>query len=232
MVVKKRCLVVEDDRVNAHYISTSLEQHGYITHICYDAASALDRIFGANWDLIILDRMLPNNEDGLSLLRTIRAVENLTPVLVLSALSGLDDRVEGLKCGGDDYLVKPFDLPELLARAEALIRRSESTAEEPSELVVGDLTVNLISSRVEREGKVINLQLREFKLLLYLLKHIDQVVTRSMLLKAIWGYSFDPQTNVIDVQISRLRNKLDKPFSYALIHTIRGEGYMLSKPSH
>lgn len=225
MLRKKRCLIIEDDLVNAKYIATSLEQQGFVTQVIHDGHLAVETILNDDWDLIILDRMLPNHIDGLSILKTIRSLENLTPVLVLSALSGLDDRVEGLKSGGDDYLVKPFDLPELLARAEVLIRRFDN---KPTELSVGNLKVNLAFSTVERDGEVVSLQIREFKLLLYLLKHVDMVVTRSMLLEAVWGYSFDPQTNVIDVQISRLRNKLDKPFSYPLIHTVRGEGYMLS----
>lgn len=224
----KRCLVIEDDHINAKYIADSFEQHGYTTHVCHDGDAGLACILSETWDLIILDRMLPNNMDGLSILKTIRSLGKLTPVLVLSALSGLDDRVSGLRAGGDDYLVKPFEVMELLARAEALIRRSVSLPEEPSELTIGDLKVNLITSSVERAGESIQLQIREFKLLLYLLQHASQVVTRSMLLEAVWGYSFDPQTNVIDVQISRLRNKLDKPFTYPLIHTVRGEGYMLS----
>lgn len=224
----KRCLVIEDDHINAKYIADSFEQHGYLTQVCHDADSGLACILSENWDLIILDRMLPNQVDGLSVLKTIRALGKRTPVLVLSALSGLDDRVNGLRAGGDDYLVKPFEVMELLARAEALIRRSAAAPEESSELMIGDLKVDLISSRVDRAGEIIQLQIREFKLLLYLLQHANQVVTRSMLLEAVWGYSFDPETNVIDVQISRLRNKLDKPFSYPLIHTVRGEGYMLS----
>lgn len=225
MLVKKRCLIIEDDVVNATYIAKNLEQQGFETQIIHEGHLAVELILEVDWNLIILDRMLPNHVDGLSILKKIRALGNLTPVLVLSALSGLDDRVEGLKSGGDDYLVKPFDLPELLARAEALIRRFDT---QPTELVVGDLKVNLVFSTVERAHEPVSLQIREFKLLLYLLKHVDMVVTRSMLLEAVWGYNFDPQTNVIDVQISRLRNKLDKPFSYPLIHTVRGEGYMLS----
>lgn len=224
----KRCLVIEDDRINARYIADSFEQNGYFTHICHDGDAGLACILAESWDLIILDRMLPNQVDGLSILKTIRSLGKRTPVLVLSALSGLDDRVSGLRAGGDDYLIKPFEVMELLARAEALIRRSTTQPEEASELALGDLTVNLISSSVERSGVAIQLQIREFKLLLYLLQHANQVVTRSMLLEAVWGYSFDPETNVIDVQISRLRNKLDKPFTYPLIHTVRGEGYMLS----
>lgn len=224
----KRCLVIEDDGVNARYIADSFEQHGYFTRICNDGESGLACILSQNWDLIILDRMLPNHIDGLSILKKIRSLGIRTPVLVLSALSGLDDRIGGLRAGGDDYLIKPFEVMELLARSEALIRRNTAQPKESSELVLGDLRVNLIGSSVERAGMAIQLQIREFKLLLYLLQYTNQVVTRSMLLEAVWGYKFDPQTNVIDVQISRLRNKLDKPFSYPLIHTVRGEGYMLS----
>lgn len=228
MLHEKSCLIIEDDVVNAQYIASSLEKQGYKTRVIHDGHLAIEEILSADWSLIILDRMLPNHIDGLSILKKIRSLGNLTPVLVLSALSGLDDRVKGLRSGGDDYLGKPFDLIELLARAEVLVRRLNPKPEEPAELRVGDLKVNLTFSTVERDGKEISLQIREFKLLLYLLKHTNMVVTRSMLLESVWGYSFDPQTNVIDVQISRLRNKLDKPFSYPLIHTVRGEGYMLS----
>lgn len=230
MKSEKRCLIIEDDKLNADYIATSLREQGYFIQVDHDGDRGLASILNERWDLIILDRMLPNEMDGLSILKNIRSIGNSTPVLVLSALSELDDRIEGLRSGSDDYLIKPFDLRELLARAEALLRRSEPASEELSELSLGDLKVDLISSTVERAGQQISLQIREFKLLLYLLQHANMVVTRSMLLEAVWGYSFDPQTNVIDVQISRLRNKLDKPFSYSLIHTVRGEGYMLSMP--
>lgn len=227
MLIAKQCLVIEDDVVNANYICDGFTRHGYEVEVIYNGAEALVKMLDPRWDLIILDRMLANDIDGLSLLSTMRSKGIQTPVLVLSALSALDDRVKGLKVGGDDYLVKPFDLPELLARSEALIRRAKMASEEINELVLGDLRVDLTHSLVERAGVEIRLQIREFKLLLYLLNNAGQIVTRSMLLEAVWGYSFDPQTNVIDVQISRLRNKIDKPFSYPLLHTVRGEGYML-----
>lgn len=232
MISHKQCLVIEDDVVNANYIADGFKRHGYKVEVIHNGVDALGRMLDPQLDLIILDRMLPNNIDGLSLLTTIRSQGIQTPVLVLSALSALDDRVKGLKVGGDDYLTKPFDLPELLARSDALIRRAKITSEEVNELVLGDLRVDLTHSLVERAGVEIRLQIREFKLLVFLLNNAGQIVTRSMLLEAVWGYSFDPQTNVIDVQISRLRNKIDKPFSYPLLHTIRGEGYMLKSLSH
>src|SRR5690625_3624883 len=174
--------------------------------------------------------MLPKGVDGLSILTAIRDAGKTTPVLVLSALSGLDDRVRGLKAGGDDYLCKPFEMPELLARAEALVRRARGTnnVEETNELQVGDLRVDLLTHRVVRAEQQINLQPRELRLLVYLMQNENQVVTRSMLLESVWDYCFDPHTNIIDVQISRLRNKIDKNFEYPLIHTIRGTGYMLA----
>lgn len=227
MIVPKQCLVIEDDVVNANYIADGFKRHGYEVEVIHNGVDALGRMLDPRLDLIILDRMLPNNIDGLSLLTTMRSQGIQTPVLVLSALSALDDRVKGLKVGGDDYLTKPFDLPELLARSDALIRRAKIASEEINELVLGDLRVDLTHSLVERAGVEIRLQIREYKLLVFLLNNAGQIVTRSMLLEAVWGYSFDPQTNVIDVQISRLRNKIDKPFSYPLLHTIRGEGYML-----
>lgn len=232
MISHKQCLVIEDDVVNANYIADGFKRHGYKVEVIHNGVDALGRMLDPQLDLIILDRMLPNNIDGLSLLTTIRSQGIQTPVLVLSALSALDDRVKGLKVGGDDYLTKPFDLPELLARSDALIRRAKITSEEVNELVLGDLRVDLTHSLVERAGVEIRLQIREFKLLVFLLNNAGQIVTRSMLLEAVWGYSFDPQTNVIDVQISRLRNKIDKPFSYPLLHTIRGEGYMLKSLGH
>lgn len=204
---------------------------GHQVQICTTGGQGLESALNEQWDLIILDRMLPKGVDGLSILKTLRDSGNKTPVLVLSALSGLDDRVRGLKAGGDDYLCKPFEMPELLARAEALIRRNRShhaAIDEVTELHVGDLSVDLLTHRVIRAQQQINLQPRELRLLVYLMQNENQVVTRSMLLESVWDYCFDPHTNVIDVQISRLRNKIDKNFDYPLIHTIRGTGYMLS----
>lgn len=222
-----RCLIIEDDADNARYIATGLKEEGHFAAICQDGASGLQRATGEQWDVIILDRMLPNDIDGLSILSTLRALGKKTPVLVLSALTGLDERVRGLKAGGDDYLTKPFAFPELAARIEALVRRS-STNYEVRQLQVADLALDLVARRVTRAGQPIALQPREFKLLVYMMMNSDQVLTRTMLLASVWDYHFDPQTNVIDVQISRLRQKIDGPFDLALIHTIRGTGYMIS----
>lgn len=222
-----RCLIIEDDRENARYIANALTELGHAPAVSHDGLDGLQRAVGADWDLIILDRMLPHDVDGLSILSTLRSLGKKTPVLVLSALGAVDDRVSGLKAGGDDYLVKPFAFSELAARMEALIRRSRSD-KEVSEIRVADLVVNLVTRKVEREGKAVALQPREFRLLTHLILNSDNVVTRTMLLEAVWDYRFDPQSNVIDVQVSRLRRKIDSGFSTPLIHTVRGAGYMLS----
>jgi two-component system OmpR family response regulator len=171
--------------------------------------------------------MLPGNIDGISIVKTLRNLGKTTPVLILSALASLDERVRGLRGGGDDYLTKPFAFSELLARVEALVRRSKPS-EDVRELWVADLKLDLRTREAERGGKPISLQPREFRLLEYLVRHQDQIVTRTMLLESVWDYHFDPQTNVIDVQICRLRSKIDKGFSPPLLHTIRGAGYMVS----
>lgn len=222
-----RCLLVEDDAVNAKFVQQALEKHGYAVTWAADGASALDLLLAQDWSLVVLDRMLPKGFDGLSLLTTIRSMSKSYPVLVLSALSGLDDRVRGLNAGGDDYLIKPFALPELLARVDALVRRYSSSqkTENNTEIRVGDLHIDLISAKVERAGQPILLQPKELQLLIYFIKNKNQIVTRSMLLEQVWGYRFEPNTNLTDVQISRLRNKLDKPFEQAFIHTVRGVGY-------
>jgi len=222
------CLIIEDDLINARYIAQGFIDMGHRAQICTAGDQGLRYALSDEWDLIVLDRMLPKGVDGLSILKAIRDAGKTTPVLVLSALSGLDDRVRGLKAGGDDYLCKPFEMPELLARAEALVRRTRSSADEVNELQVGDLSVDLLTHRVVRADKQINLQPRELRLLVYLMQNENQVVTRSMLLESVWDYCFDPHTNVIDVQISRLRHKIDKNFDYPLIHTIRGTGYTFS----
>ena len=178
------------------------------------------------YDLLVVDRMLPAL-DGLSIIRTLRAADKAMPVLVLSALGDVDDRVEGLQAGGDDYLVKPFAFAELLARVEALGRRGDGAKAPETNLQVGDLSIDLLARKVTRAGRNIDLQPQEFRLLEYLMRHQGQVVTRTMLLEGVWDYHFDPQTNVIDVQISRLRAKIDKPFDYPLLHTVRGAGYCL-----
>ena len=192
------------------------------------AADGKDGLFLAmseSYDVLIVDRMLPNL-DGLSILRTLRASNKHTPVLILSALGEVDDRVQGLRAGGDDYLVKPFSFAELHARIEALLRRG--SAEMPqTQLLVRDLKMDLLSRQVSRSGKVIELQPLEYRLLEYLMRHVGQVVTRTMLLENVWDYHFDPQTNVIDVHISHLRNKIDKDFDPPLLHTVRGAGYII-----
>lgn len=222
-----RCLIVEDDADNARYIAEGLRALGHVAVICRDGADALARATGESWDLVILDRMLPHDVDGLSILATLRGLGKKTPVLVLSALSALDERVRGLKAGGDDYLTKPFAFSELAARAEALVRRSRPGPEIRS-LQLADLRLDLANRHVERGGRPIALQPREFRLLAYLMMHPGQVLTRTMLLEAVWDYQFDPQTNVIDVQVSRLRAKLDAGGAPPLIHTVRGIGYRMA----
>ena len=224
------CLIIEDDAHNARYIAAGLRELGYTVDVCRDGMEGMQRATDEAWDVIILDRMLPNDIDGLSILTKLRTLGRHTPVLVLSALSAIDERVRGLQAGCDDYLPKPFAFSELAARVEALVRRSR-VAEDVHELHLADLKVDLIARRVERAGKIIALQPREFRLLVYLLTHQRQVVTRTMLLEAVWDYHFDPSTNVIDVHISRLRNKIDKDMAQTLIHTVRGIGYMMSAES-
>ena len=214
------CLIVEDDADNARYIAEGFRSLGHVAVISRDGADAFARATGETWDLVILDRMLPNDVDGLSILTTMRALGKKTPVLVLSALSALDERVRGLKAGGDDYLAKPFAFSELSAHQGLQAR----------EMRLADLRLNLLTRSAERAGQPLALQPREFRLLAYLMMHPGQVVTRTMLLEAVWDYQFDPQTNVIDVQVSRLRGKLDAGGAPTLIHTVRGVGYTLAPP--
>jgi two-component system, OmpR family, response regulator len=221
-----RILLVEDDKDVAGFIQKGLREAG---HVVEHAGNGRDGLFMAaseSFDAIILDRMLPGGIDGLRLLETLRAQDNTTPVLFLSALAQVDERVRGLKAGGDDYLTKPFAFAELLARVEALTRRGKTEGPQ-TKLTVADLEMDLLSRTVRRAGQKIDLQPREFRLLEYLMRHAGQVVTRTMLLEGVWDYHFDPQTNVIDVHVSRLRQKVDKPFPTPLIHTIRNAGYML-----
>jgi two-component system OmpR family response regulator len=222
-----RILVIEDDKDVASFIRNGLTQAGCnVDH----AANGRDGLFLAtteSYDALVVDRMLPGI-DGLTVIRTLRASSNTTPVLILSALGEVDDRVKGLKAGGDDYLVKPFAFSELLARLEALARRAKSGVDAPSTVLkAADLEMDLLRREVRRAGKPIDLQPREFQLLEFLLRHVGQVVTRTMLLEGVWDYHFDPQTNVIDVHISRLRSKIDKGFERPLLHTVRGAGYRL-----
>ena len=222
-----RCLIIEDEADTARFVSNGLKEAGYSVTWCSESVEGLHLASSEQWDILILDRMLPGNVDGLSIVKTLRELGRTTPVLILSALASLDERVKGLRGGGDDYLSKPFAFAELLARVESLTRRSKPT-EDVGELLIADLKLDLRTRRVERAGKQISLQPREFRLLEYLVRHQDQVVTRTMLLESVWDYHFDPQTNVIDVQISRLRSKIDKGFSLPLLHTVRGAGYMVS----
>ena len=223
----RRCLIIEDDTENAQYVATGLRELGWWVAVCRDSLDAVGRAVEEAWDVIILDRMLPNDVDGLSILKTLRSLGRKTPVVVLSALAATDERVRGLKAGCDDYLPKPFAFSELAARIEAVLRRSQPD-ESVREMRVADMRVDLIARSVQRAGRAIALQPREFRLLAYLLLHQGRVVTRTMLLESVWDYRFDPQTNVIDVHISRLRSKIDKDASVALIHTVRGVGYTLS----
>jgi two-component system OmpR family response regulator len=222
-----RCLVIEDEAETARYICNGLSEAGHATSLCRDGVAGLDLATNEHWDAIVLDRMLPGGIDGLAILATLRQLGKNTPVLILSALASLDERVRGLRGGGDDYLTKPFAFSELLARIEALLRRTGLTADN-RELCVADLKLDLRTRRAERANQPLLLQPREFRLLEYLVRHQGQVVTRTMLLESVWDYYFDPQTNVIDVQISRLRRKIDQGFSPRLLHTLRGVGYMLS----
>jgi len=222
-----RCLVIEDEADTARYICNGLEEAGHTATLVRDGVNGLDLATNERWDTIILDRMLPGGIDGLSIVATLRNLGKTTPVLILSALASLDERVRGLRGGGDDYLTKPFAFSELLARSEVLLRRSNA-AEDRRELSIADLRLDLRTRRAERGGQPIALQPREFRLLEYLVRQQGQVVTRTMLLEAVWDYYFDPQTNVIDVQISRLRRKIDKGFSPQLLHTVRGIGYMIA----
>lgn len=221
-----RVLVVEDDKEVASYLVKGLKESDFVVDHAADGKEGFMLAASESYDVMIIDRMLPGM-DGMSIIKAVRAAGNQTPVLILSALGEVDDRVEGLRGGGDDYLTKPFSFTELLARLEVLIRRARQTSETETELRVADLEMDLLSRSVKRDGQDIDLQPREFRLLEYLVRHAGQVVTRTMLLENVWDYHFDPQTNVIDVHISRLRAKIDKGFEYPLLHTIRGAGYSL-----
>jgi two-component system OmpR family response regulator len=210
----------------AGFVLKGLREAGHVAEHVNNGRDGLFMAAGEPFDAIILDRMLPGGIDGLRVLETLRGQDNHTPVLFLSAMAQVDDRVRGLKAGGDDYLTKPFAFSELLARVEALARRGRNAGPE-TKLVVGELEMDLLSRAVRRQGQKIELQPREFRLLEYLMRHASQVVTRTMLLEGVWDYHFDPQTNVIDVHVSRLRQKIDKPFETPMIHTVRSAGYML-----
>lgn len=224
-----RVLLIEDDQEAAAYLARGLSESGHVAEICVDGAQGLAEALTDAYDILVVDRMLPTM-DGLQVVQSLRAARVRTPVLFLSALGEVDDRVNGLRAGGDDYLAKPFAFSELLARLEALGRRANPDEAQAS-LRVADLELNRLERRVTRNGQLIVLQPREFRLLEYLMLNAGKVVTRTMLLENVWGYHFDPQTNVIDVHISRLRSKIDKGFASPLLQTIRGAGYSLREQS-
>ena len=220
-------LLVEDDKQVGDFIVTELTAAGHCCVHELDGAAGLRAAQNATFDVMVIDRMMPRM-DGLALINALREAGNNTPVVILSALGEVDDRVQGLHCGADDYLVKPFAMAELLARLEVLHRRvSAVVGKSQTTLVVADLSMDLLRQHVQRQTTTVTLQPREYKLLEYLMRHAGQVVTRAMLLEHVWGYHFDPQTNVIDVHVSRLRQKIDKDFDHALLSTVRGKGYRL-----
>lgn len=221
-----KILLIEDDKDAAQFIVKGLEEAGHTVEHVTDGNTGLFRAVEHKYDALIIDRMLPKL-DGLTIITTLRASGNTTPILILSALHQVDERVKGLKAGGDDYLVKPFAFTELMARLEVFTRRQPHPTGEQSTLQVGDLILNKLTRKVTRGGKEIPLQNREFLLLEYLMRHAGKVVTRTMLLENVWDFHFDPQTNVIDVQVSRLRQKVDKGFDKSLLKTMRGSGYMI-----
>ncbi|MBM3617878.1 MAG: response regulator transcription factor [Alphaproteobacteria bacterium] len=224
-----RILVIEDSAELQRYIVKGLKECGHVVDCADNGKEGLYLATTGSYDAVVVDRMIPP-PDGLTIIRSLRGAGNNVPTLVLSALGEVDDRVNGLRAGADDYLVKPFAFTELLARLEALIRRTSIEATPPtSRLEAGDLVMDLLTRKVWRGGEEISLQSREFRLLEYLMRHKGQVVTRTMLLEKVWEYHFDPQTNVIDVHISRLRNKVDKGFDHPLIQTVRGAGYILAE---
>jgi two-component system OmpR family response regulator len=223
-----RILVIEDDAEAASYLAKGLRESGYAVDVADEGSDGLFLAANESFDAMIIDRMLPTI-DGLSIVQSLRQNGNDVPILLLTAVTKVDERVKGLRSGADDYLPKPFAFSELLARLEALLRRGQTAAAETM-LRVGDLEMDLLARTVHRGGRAIDLQPREFRILEYLMRHADQVVTRTMLLEHVWNYHFDPQTNVIDVHVSRLRRKLDKHFDTPLLHTIRGAGYCLRAP--
>jgi two-component system OmpR family response regulator len=221
-----KILLIEDDKEVSAYIVKNLQESKHLVTACYNGKDGLETANNNSFDVMIIDRMLPV-VDGLTIIKRLRAAGNLTPSLILSTLGDVDDKVKGLRSGGDDYLIKPFAFSELLARIEVLNRRNTKDLDSSIKLYVDDLEMDLLNRKVMRAGKKIDLQSREFKLLEYLMKNKSQVVTRTMLLENVWEYFFDPQTNIIDVHISRLRNKVDKGFEKQLIKTIRGEGFVI-----
>ena len=223
----RKILIIEDDLQTAAYLERGLTQEGHSVEHVADGQEGLFRASGGNFDLIILDRMLPVI-DGLSVVRALRAANIATPVLILSALASVGDRIDGLEGGSDDYLVKPFSFAELLARANALFRRSDARPTADPKITVSDMEIDPLARVVRRGGKKIDLKPREYLLLEYFARNAGKVVTRTMLLEQVWDYHFDPGSNVVDVHVSRLRRKLEEGFDRPLLHTVRGAGYMLA----
>ncbi|EKU81976.1 two-component system OmpR family response regulator [Massilia sp. UYP32] len=222
-----KLLLVEDNERVARFVKKGLTEAGHTVDHADNGRDGMYHAVSEPYDAIVMDRMLPGGIDGLGIIEALRQQGNRVPILILSALDGVDDRIRGLRAGGDDYLTKPFAFGELLARLDALLRRSQSQAVE-TVMSLGDLSVDMLAHRVTRAGRPVALQPREFKLLTYLLRHANQVVTRTMLLENVWDYHFDPQTNVIDVHISKLRQKIDAGFATPLLRTVRNAGYMLT----
>lgn len=223
-----KLLLIEDDDETAGYVAVSLRDQGHVVDVAANGRDGLFLAAGESYDVIIVDRMLPGL-DGLAVVKTIRGAGIRTPVLFLTTMGGIGDRVEGLESGGDDYLVKPFAFSELAARINALARRP-ALVTETTVLRVADLEMNLLQRTVSRAGRCVDLQPQEFRILEYLMRNAERVVTRTMLLESVWGFHFDPQTKVVETNISRLRAKVDKGFDAELIHTIRGAGYCLRSP--
>jgi two-component system, OmpR family, response regulator len=221
-----RILIVEDDERTSQYLSTGLEQEGHVTDSVGSGTEGLELALSRQYEVMVIDRMLPIL-DGLTLVRTLRSARIWTPALFLTSVSGVDDRVEGLEAGADDYLLKPFAFSELLARLNAIGRRGSQPIEQSS-LKVGDLEMDLLRRTVARAGVTIELQPQEFKVLEYLMRNPGRVITKTMLLERVWDFHFDPRTNVVEVHISRLRAKVDKPFASEMINTIRGAGYIIA----
>ncbi len=221
-----KIFLIEDDRQVSAFIEKGFAEAGHSIRVETNGRIGLQLLLNESYDVIILDRMLPDL-DGIKIIQALKDAGNVAPIIILSALGDVDDRVIGLKSGSDDYLVKPFAFAELLARVEVLGRRSLLPKDNASKLKAGQLELDLITRHVSREGCTIELQAREFKLLEYMLRHKNQIITRTMLLENVWDYHFDPQTNVIDVHISRLRNKVDKDFKTQMIRTVRGSGYII-----
>lgn len=224
-----RALIVEDDGTIADFVARGLREAGFAVDVAADGEAALERTRQQAYDVAVVDLMLPKR-DGLAVIDEMRRHAIDTPVLILSARRSVDDRVKGLQAGGDDYLTKPFAFAELLARVQALVRRA-TRAPEPTTLTVDDVVLDLLSRRITRAGKPIELHRREFALLEYLMRNAGRVVSKTMILSHVWEYNFDPQTNIVDVLVSRLREKIDRPFAKRLLHTVRGVGYVLRAES-